>query len=65
MATATRIYGVSKAGAFVSLVRASNPSQAIRHVVANEYEAVVADQDHLVTLIGKGMKVETAKKDEE
>jgi len=40
-------------------------SEAIRHVTANLYEAVVADQDALIKAIGEGMKVETAQPEPE
>jgi hypothetical protein len=61
MATASRIYVVHEDGEAKSLVRARSQSEAIRHVTANRFEAIVADQDHLVRLIGDGIKVEEAK----
>lgn len=61
MATANRVYVVFSEGAPEALVRARSQSEAIRHVTANLYEAVVADQDALITHLGAGMKVEDAK----
>jgi hypothetical protein len=66
MATDTRIYVVthkvdgSPANDTQHLVRASSQSQAIRHVVAEKFDAYVASQDALVHLLGKGVKVEDA-----
>ena len=60
MATATRIYTVFQDGEAIRLVRARSQSEAVRHVTANLYEAVVADQDALIKAIGEGMKVEVA-----
>jgi hypothetical protein len=61
MATTTRIYTVTgPAGSTPRLVRAANPSQAIRHVVVNQFSADPAGQDVLVKLVGEGAKVETA-----
>lgn len=42
------------------LVRAINPSQAIRHVVYGTFSAAVAAQETLVDLMSAGVKVETA-----
>jgi hypothetical protein len=65
MATASRIYVVFQDGEAIRLVRARSQSEAIRHVTANLYEAVVADQDALIKAIGEGMKVETAQPEPE
>jgi len=65
MATASRIYFVFQDGEAIRLVRARSQSEAIRHVTANLYEAVVADQDALIKAIGEGMKVETAQPEPE
>ena len=65
MATATRIYTVFQDGEAIRLVRARSQPEAIRHVTANLYEAVVADQDALIKAIGEGMKVETAQPEPE
>ena len=43
-----------------ALVRATNPAQAIRHVVRDRFTADVASQDDLVELVGHGLKVQTA-----
>lgn len=61
MATASRVYAVFEDGAAKSLVRARSQAEAIRHVTANRFEAIVADQDHLIRLLGDGLKVEEAK----
>lgn len=60
-ANGSRIYVVTEDGEAKSLVRARSQSEAIRHVTANRFEAIVADQDHLVRLLGDGIKVEDAK----
>jgi hypothetical protein len=65
MATASRIYVVFQDGEAIRLVRARSQSEAIRHVTANLYEAVVADQDALIKAIGEGMNVETAQPEPE
>jgi hypothetical protein len=59
--TATRVYVVHEDGKPVALVRASSQAQAIRHVVGDRFEAIPADQEHLIDLLGKGMTVATAK----
>ena len=41
------------------LVKATSPSQAVRHV-ASKYSAEVASQDQLVQLLSVGVKVEDA-----
>lgn len=61
----TRIYVVSSKSNIASdrgnrLVRASNPSQALRHVAEGLFDVEVASQDQLVDLAGKGIKVENA-----
>jgi hypothetical protein len=65
MTTTTRIYAVRKllprVGAPMSdtrLVRASNASQAMRHVAANTLSVGVAKQDELVELLAAGVKIE-------
>lgn len=60
MATPSRIYVVHEDGEAKALVRARSQAEAIRHVTANRFEAIVADQDHLVRLLGDGLKVEEA-----
>ena len=37
----------------IALVRARSATHAIRFVVGTDYEAPVADQDHLISLAGK------------
>ena len=61
MATASRIYIVSKDGAS-RLVRATHPSSALMHV-ARDYACRVATQDDLVACIADGTKVENAKEE--
>lgn len=67
MASATRIYvvveeseGKSEPVTKPRLVRASSQAQAVGHVVRSRYSAKVAKQDDLETLLGEGVKVETA-----
>lgn len=57
----TRIYVVTNGATDPRLVRAANPSQAIRHVTKPLYKAEVASQDALVAALIKGVKVEEAK----
>ena len=59
--TATRIYRVMN-GSKEYLVRASHPSHAIKHVVAQNHSYVVevAAPDDLVRLVTAGVKVEEA-----
>ena len=61
----TRIYVVDKriGPSEARLVRAENPSQAIRHVTRGLFDAGVASQDDLVELIAKGIAVEDANPD--
>lgn len=68
MAAPTRIYIVRNATADIdaetgkslhSLVRASHPSHALRHVAADSFEVKVASQDDLVAAFESGIKVET------
>ena len=61
MATATRIYKVSSPidGVPTRLVRAPNPAQAVRHVVADTFNAAPATQDELVNLVSAGVVVES------
>ena len=56
--TPTRIYAVTNttSGA-VGLVRATSPSQAIRHVTRTLYSAEVASQEALVAALGDGVSV--------
>lgn len=42
------------------LIRATNQSQAVRHVTEDEYDCRVAQQDDLVRLVAEGVKVENA-----
>jgi hypothetical protein len=69
MTTTTRIYAVRKllprVGAPMSdtrLVRASNASQAMRHVAAGTLAVSLAEQDDLVELVSAGVKVEDISK---
>jgi len=55
-----RIYAVYH-GTDARLVRAANRSQALAHVAKTAFNINVASQDDLVTLLGKGTKVETAR----
>jgi hypothetical protein len=48
-----RIYLVHHDGKPIALVRAVSQAQAIRKATEDKYEAVVADQDHLVQHLGK------------
>lgn len=63
MAAAKRIYTVTiTEGDQVTtrLVKAQNPSQAIRHVSDPMFKAEIAGQDDLVRLVGSGVTVEEA-----
>jgi hypothetical protein len=62
---ATRVYVVHEDGKAIALVRATSQAQAIRHVVGEKFEAIPADQDHLIDLLGKGMMVANASADGE
>ena len=57
----TRIYVVSKGTEPVALVRASHPHQAVGHVVKGQFNAKVASQDELVSLLAAGATVQEAK----
>jgi hypothetical protein len=66
----TRIYVIHSRPAKLSaqsayLVRATNRSQAIRHVAEQTLTCEVASQDTLVELIGEGVKVDNAKATQE
>ncbi len=58
----TRIYvvtpKVADGKAARRLVRASHPSNALRHVAADQYAVAVATHDDLEALLGEGTKVE-------
>ena len=51
--TPKRIYVVHDDGKPIALIRASSQAAAIRHAMKDRFEAVVADQDHLVSLLPK------------
>lgn len=59
-----RIYAVRRNDDIVGLVRAGNPSQAVRHVVRQDFSASVAEQEELVSTITGGMKVQDAGADD-
>lgn len=59
MATAQRTYLVTGNGQ-QRIVIATNQAQAIRHVVAQEYRAEVADGIKVAELIASGLTVERA-----
>lgn len=61
----TRIYIVTNGAADPRLVKAANPAQAIRHVTKPIYKAEVAGQEALVAALTKGVKVETAKPEDD
>lgn len=61
MATQTRVYVLHENGEPTALIRARSQAAAIHHHTANRFEAIVADQDHLVRLVGDGMKVQDAR----
>lgn len=65
MTTATRIYVVGHKTDITQtrLVRAANPSQAIRHVAKDTYSAASASQDDLVGFLTQGVAIETAGED--
>ena len=65
MSTPTRIYIVKDKDPpepveSTRLVRAANPSQALRHVATEAFTVDVATQDDLVRALGDGITVETA-----
>lgn len=60
MANNRRIYAVFEKGEPIALVRAASQAAAISHAVEGRFEAIVADQDHCITLAAKGMKVQEA-----
>lgn len=47
------------------LVRAPNAAQALRHVAADTLSCEVATQDDLVSLVGRGVKVEASGRETE
>lgn len=59
MKTPTRIYTVSGV-ASTRLVRATSPSQAMRHVAQSLFKVSVASQDDLVSHVSSGKTVEVA-----
>ena len=64
MATAQRTYLVTGNGV-QRIVIASNQAQAIRHVVAQDYKAEVADGVQVAAMIAMGTRVEHAKSNPE
>jgi hypothetical protein len=64
MSTPTRIYLVAGTDPVAPvpdrLVRAANPSQALRHVAQSKYVVTVASQDDLVNALTTAVVVETA-----
>lgn len=57
----TRIYTVTEKGSDkVRLVEASSQSQAIRHVVADRFEATAASGKDVAAAMQAGVKLETA-----
>lgn len=64
MPAPTRIYLVKNTAlGSEHLVRAQLPSQAVRHVVGDQFTAKVPTQDELVAAIGRGLAIQDAKKD--
>jgi hypothetical protein len=61
--TASRIYlvGSSDPAFPVRLVKATIRQQALSHVAQSLFTVRVASQDDLITALGKGIKVESAK----
>lgn len=65
MAAITRVYIVSPKVAEAGkeparrLVRATHPSNALRHVAADQLQVAVASQDDLIACLAAGIKVET------
>jgi len=55
-----RIYAVYN-GMSGRLVRAKNRSQALSHVAQSTFNVRVASQDELITLLEKGIKVESVR----
>lgn len=63
MATERRIYRCADRNAddaLPRLIRAGNPAQVRNHASRTQYDVEVADQEDLVELVSKGVKVEDA-----
>lgn len=60
----TRIYIVRNGTSEERLVEATNAAQAIKHV-SKPFKAELASQKDLVKAIGKGVKLEQAKEEDE
>lgn len=57
-----RIYLVGH-GQEVRLVRAAHQQQALNHVARSIINVKIADQEELLTAVGKGVSVENARED--
>ena len=59
--SATRVYSVTSVDTTgIRLVRAANPSQALRHVAHSQFEVKPANQDTLIKALSDGVRVEEA-----
>lgn len=63
MAQNTRLYLVTDKAGNKRLVDAATPSQAIRHVVGDNYTATVPGNRQVAELARGGIEIETAKKE--
>lgn len=59
-----RIYLVGH-GQNIRLVRAAHQQQALNHVARSIINVKIADQEELLTAVGKGISVENARIDEQ
>ena len=59
-----RIYLVGH-GQEIRLVRAAHQQQALNHVARSIINVKIADQEELLTAVGKGITVENARMDEQ
>jgi len=59
-----RIYLVGH-GQEIRLVRAAHQQQALNHVARSIINVKIADQEELLTAVGKGISVENARIDEQ
>lgn len=62
---AERIYCVKAKDGQQRLVRASHPSTALTHVAKATFDVAVATQNDLELLLGKGVKVENIKAEQQ
>lgn len=60
----TRVYIVTdKKTGDVRMVRCSNPTEALKHVISNRFESVYAEQDAIVEAVSNGVGVEVIREE--